>query len=376
MGKRELLIIVIFVAVGAVAYQLTAPPAKEGQGFSLSRVLRNARNNMNDQPIASTTTTGTIAVAASVTELRIPGTPRGVQVIGEDRRDIAYELRVESSGPDEATALDYAKRTRIRQQDMGPALSIEVDYPDEAKQWSGLTLHVPSRLSARFISGSGGVKAEHLAAVEFDRVGGLTRIEDIEGAVTGMVSGSELTVARAGSVSLTLSASRARFSQIARGLTLTTQRGGRCEVTASQGPLTIEQTNTDVLIEAHLGTVKATGSGGRVTIENPKQAVNVEVRNAPISLTMHVPVQVLALGSGERVRVWFEGAPGVTIDALASGRIDAGDFGLTPEGATDSRDGKDAKEKEQRLIHAFGGPNAPRVTLRNSRGDIVIGKRK
>jgi hypothetical protein len=104
--------------------------------------------------------------------------------------------------------------------------------------------------------------------------------------------------------------------------------------------------------------------------------VNVEVRNAPISLTMHVPVQVLALGSGERVRVWFEGAPGVTIDALASGRIDAGDFGLTPEGATDSRDGKDAKEKEQRLIHAFGGPNAPRVTLRNSRGDIVIGKRK
>src|SRR5262249_44352085 len=144
MGKRELLIIVAFVAIGFVAYELTAPPPKEGEGFSLSKIFRNVRQGIqNDQPLASTTTSGTIDVSPSVTELRIPGTPRGVEVIGEDRRNIEYELHVESSGPDQPTALDYAKRTKIKQDDMGSSLQISVDYPREAKQWSALTLHVP-----------------------------------------------------------------------------------------------------------------------------------------------------------------------------------------------------------------------------------------
>src|SRR5262249_16421761 len=34
MGKRELLIALVFVVIGIGAYQLTAPPPKNGQGFS------------------------------------------------------------------------------------------------------------------------------------------------------------------------------------------------------------------------------------------------------------------------------------------------------------------------------------------------------
>jgi hypothetical protein len=151
-------------------------------------------------------------------------------------------------------------------------------------------------------------------------------------------------------------------------LTLTTQRGGRCEIAESQGPLVLELTNTDVLVDGHGGTIKATGSGGRLTIENPKQAVSVEVRGTPIALTLSTPVPVSAFGTGERVRVLLDNAPAVTIDAVATGHIDASDFGLTPDSG--------AADQEQRLTHAFGAANAPRVTLRNSRGDIVIGKRK
>ena len=147
MGKRELLIIVIFAAVIAVAYQLTAPPSKEGQGFSFSKLLRNAKREMQgNQPIASHTTTGSIPLPSSVTELRVASVPRGVQIVGDSRTDISYELRIESSGPDQPTALEYAKKTQIKTDALGSALALSVAYPQEATQGSGLTLHVPSRL--------------------------------------------------------------------------------------------------------------------------------------------------------------------------------------------------------------------------------------
>lgn len=368
MGKRELLIIVIFAAVIGVAYELTAPPAKEGQGFSLSRFLSNARREMQgNQPLVQHTTTGTIPVGSAVNELRVTSVPRGIQVIGESRNDIAYELRVESSGPDQPTALEYAKKARMKTDDLGASLAVSVSYPHEATQWSGLTLHVPSRLAVQIVGpGVGGARAENLAALKLDRVTGITTAERIAGEISGVLTG-ELTVVGAGAVNLTLNSSRARLSKIARGITLNMRRG-RGEITDSQGPVTIEETESEVSINDHAGPVRLTGSSGRITIENPRQSVNVEVRGAPISVTLRDAVPVSVFGNGERVRLLFDGSPAVTLDAVASGRIDAGDFGLTPESA--------GADQEQRLTHAFGKANAPRVTLRNSRGDIVIAKRK
>jgi len=368
MGKRELLIIVIFVAIGAVAYELTAPPAKEGQGLSLTRFLRSARREMQgSQPIVSHTSTGTIPLSSTITELRVSSMSRGVQIVGESRTDIAYELRVESSGPDQETALEYAKKTKIKLDDLGSSLSIGITAPREGAQYPGLTLRVPSRLAVLIVGpGAGGARAQNLAALKLDRVTGITTAEDIAGEVTGVLTGNELTVAGAGAINLTLTQSRARFSRIARGLTLNT-RGGRCEVSESKGPLTIEETNTEVLVNNHAGSVRVAGSGGRITIEGPRAPARVDVRSAPISIVLRDPVPVEVFGNGERVRLLFDAPPAVTVDAVASGRVDAADFGLTPEVVSD---------QEQRLTHAFGKANAPRVTLRNSRGDIVIGKRK
>ena len=179
MGKRELLLIVIFVAIGAVAYRLTAPPPKEGQGFSWSRLWGNARRQIQgNQPIASATQTGTVPVAASVTELRVAGVTRGVQIIGEDRRDISWELRVESSGPYAKTAEDYARKAALKQDNLGPSIALAVTYPREASQWAALTLHVPARLAVRLASGSG-ARAVNLAALDLDRVSGITTAETI-----------------------------------------------------------------------------------------------------------------------------------------------------------------------------------------------------
>src|SRR5262245_25313451 len=104
MGKRELLIAVAFVLVGIVAYQLSAPPPKDGErGFSLSRIFSNMRREIRGNPSrASVKTTATLPVGAAVTEVRLtPGRSFTIAVTGEPREDIGYELQVNSNGPDE-----------------------------------------------------------------------------------------------------------------------------------------------------------------------------------------------------------------------------------------------------------------------------------
>ena len=106
MGKRELLIAVGFLVVGLVAYQLAAPPPKEGEhGFSLTRMFSEMRREIRGNPSrASVKLTGTLPVAEAITELRLaPGArhraddhcrgPRGIglrhagRVLGSGRRD-------------------------------------------------------------------------------------------------------------------------------------------------------------------------------------------------------------------------------------------------------------------------------------------------
>ncbi len=86
MGKRELLLIVAFVIVGAVVYQVTAPPPAPGErSFSLGRVIESIRREVRgNRASAEKTTTSTHPLDAGVTELRVVA--RGeITVTGEER---------------------------------------------------------------------------------------------------------------------------------------------------------------------------------------------------------------------------------------------------------------------------------------------------
>jgi len=369
MGKRELLIILIFAAVGMVVYRVTAPPPKNGQGFSFSRLWSSTKRQIQgSQAVGSVTTTGSIAIGPAVTSLRVAGVSRGIQILGEARKDIAYEMRIESSGPDQAAAEAFARKAILQPDDLGSELALAVVFPKEESQWAALTLHVPAGLAVRLEGGSG-ARAANLASLELDRATGIITAEHITGAVSGALTSGDLTVAGAGTISLTLGALKARLSQVAHSLTLTT-RSGRCDVADSHGLLTIDETNTELAVTNQAGPIHATGAGGRVTITAPQQALDVNIRNAPITLDLDAAVPVMAIAAGERLRVTFAHPPAVTIDAVASGggHIDASDFGLTPD--------SDDANQEQRLNRPLGAAGAPRVTLRNARGDIVIGKGK
>lgn len=369
MGKRELLIVLAFLVVGLVAYQLTAPPPKEGErGFSLTRMFSNLRREIRSESVRVTYThEGRLAVSAAVAEVRLtPGRSVSMVITGEDRADIAYEMPVESTGPDEATATGSAKRTALQTDDLGSAMAVRISFPPEARQTASLTLRVPSRLTVRVESGARaritGVRAVHLANVP----GEITLVE-IAGAVSGTHRQGDLVVSGVGSVNLTLQSSRAKFRGIQHGLTLNT-RGGECEISTSAGPIDITAMNGETTITAHDGPIQIGGEGGTVRVRAPSRDTKVDMRRAEVELQIAGAAGVTALTTDEPLRVLLDDSPPIEIDASASegGHVQAADFNLQPT----------QEDRASRLTHVFGDKKLARVVLRNVRGDIVIGKRK
>src|SRR5262245_48519536 len=106
MGKRELVLILAFVLVGAVVYQVTAPPLAPGQeGFSFGRLIQHIRRNVQGRRAqASVESSRTEPLEASLTELRATLMGTDLTVIGEDREDASFALTVSSNGTDPADA--------------------------------------------------------------------------------------------------------------------------------------------------------------------------------------------------------------------------------------------------------------------------------
>jgi hypothetical protein len=368
MGKREVLIVVAFVAAVAIALHLSAPPAKSGQGFSFARFFNNARRGVTqDRANASVTLTGTFAVGPSVTELRVSDIQQTVQIIGEDRSNIAYEFTVDSTGPDEATAKVWAGRSVLKPDNLGTTLALAPAYPTEGRQMGKLRLRVPARMNVR-VDGSTGVRVSGVAGARLELVTGDVNVEQVTGIVRGSHRNGNLTITGAGGATLTLQNSTATFERLTDRLTLTV-RTGHCRVSDSKGPIEIDETNTDISIAAQDGPVRVSGTGGSITVTDPRAETNIDVRRAEVEVTLLGAVPLTLVTTDESLRLLVGGSASGAIDAIASdrGEIRAKEFDLTAETAAD----------ERRLAHTFGGAaHAPRVVLRNQRGDIVIRKAK
>lgn len=363
MGKRELLIIAGFLVVGAIVYQFTAPPATGDSGFSLGQIFDEARREMRGNPgRAEVTHTGTIAAPASLRELRLVRLSRSVQVIGEDRTDISYELTASSNGPDDATAKTYAERTVFEQDDLGDALVLRVHYPEEASQQTQAVIKVPSRLALR-VESAVGVTVTGVAAVHVEAARGTVTLENIDGAVSGIHQDGNVTITGAGSVKMRLSRLRSKLTGIREGLTLDI-RDGECTVADSKGALEVDSTRAEFTVSGHDGTTIVRGADGSIRIDDPTREVKVDMRRADVEVATAGAAPITIITTDQTARLVVRPNASFALDALAiDSAIQAADLGLTPE----STDG-DAK-----LMHAFGAGKT-RVTIRNTRGDIVLRK--
>ncbi len=106
MGKRELMLIVGFVVLGALVYQVSAPArAPASSTWSFGGIIDDIRARDSRQPgRAEVTSKHTHAVTGG--DDRAPRHPPGsrITIVGENRTDIESELWVRSNGGDDAEA--------------------------------------------------------------------------------------------------------------------------------------------------------------------------------------------------------------------------------------------------------------------------------
>ena len=361
MGKRELFIILGFVVVGVVAYQLTAP-ASTSEGFSFSRMWEAMRREVHGNPSrAETTLTGTVAVTESLSEVRFDNISR-LHVLGETRKDVSYELKVESNGPDEATALSYAKAAQLLTDDMGSAVSFRVRLPQEGRQTTELTVKVPLGLNVR-VQGGSRLDVSNVASVRLDGVSSTVKIHSIAGPVTGTHRGGELEVIGVGSVRLTLQGSHATFHEITQPIALDLRAGTECEIHQPKGAVEIEESNSEVKIVQPEGTVRVGGERGQIFVEAPGNETRVDVRRAEVEVLLRKAVPVTLVTTDEELRLLLDGPPAIKLDAVApNGQISTPELDVKVE----------TSDREARLTHTFGDHATARVSLRNLRGEIVI----
>jgi len=363
MGKRELLIIVAFVVVGAVAFQFTAPAATTSSSWNFADFFDSARKEMRGNPgRGSFVHAATLKAPSDLREIRIVSIAGAVQVVGESRDDISYEFTVTSNGPDDAGAVEWAKQTVIEKDDLGEAIILRGRYPEPGSQTATMTMKVPSRLAVRVESGRG-VTISNVASVHLEGNREDVSVTNVTGAITGLHQDGDVTITGAQSAKIRLTRAQSVITKVRDGLILDV-RDGDAKISECGGAMEVDETRAELTITGHRGTIAVRGSDGRVTIHRPTEDTRVDVRRAEVELLLDRAVAATLLTTDEPLRLLVAGTPGFVLDASTTdAKIQATDLGLTPEVA----------DPNARLTHTFGSGGA-RVTLRNTRGEIILRK--
>ena len=370
MGKRELLVIVAFAVVGVIVYQVTAPAPPTGSrqvtvGGVLDKMRRTVRGN---RASAELTTTQTQSIDAAVTDLRLRLRSATLVIEGEDRADVAVELLAWSNGYDEAEAQSLAKQTVVKLDSAGTSLIATIEFPQPGSQRATVKMKVPSRLRIR-IDASGPATVSNVSGVEMAAARGTTSISGVQGAVSGVHRGGELALNHIGAIKLTTQNSDVKIVTV-KDLTMTI-RGGEVRAEGITGVIEIESTQSDLTLERLEGTsspVRVNANGGTVTIRGLSTEARVDGRNTGIDIVMDRAAPVAIYNEGDQDIEFTPPPGGYKLDALVrDGRLTPPEalttLGLTPT-ATD-----DTKEIRAAGSIAGGGPT---ITLRASRGDIVL----
>lgn len=368
MGKRELLIALAFIVAGTIAFQFSAPPAKQAtSGFSFSRLIDSAKREMRgNQTFTAPARSLTFAAGTDITEVRISGLSGPLKVVGDDRTDVTLNLIVTSTGENEAAAIEIANKTQVKDDHVGGVLSLQVVFPREESQTSQAVLSVPRRLAVR-LDGNRETTISNVRAVDFTTpTRGTTNIDHVAERVSGEQSGGSLTLTSVAGVKMTLTRARARLSDLS-GETSLDVRDGDTEISASRGALSIEERRGDITVRAHKGAVKVSGSDGQVRIDGATAEVHLDLRRAEVEAELAAGAVGSLVTSDEELRVSWIDPAGVVIDAVATnGSIDGADWSLTP-----TKSGNDTRVEAQLGAKTA---NAPRVSLRNQNANIVVKK--
>lgn len=368
MGKRELVLIALFVLAGVVVYQVTAPPAPAGTDLSVGGIFQRIKRNMRG---ARETATGeshrSVPVDASVQIVRI-NLPRAsdLTITAGTRDDIAIDVRTTARGytPEEAKAL--ANAATVAADTTADAIALSGTWDDRRGPVGfvtqvTITIALPRRLAVRLEPHVGLLSVTGVASIESMGSRGETHVLDIPGSVVLTHTGGTLEVRGGASLKLTSRNSRGEVTKI-DGATRIDATGSRLKLTEIAGPLEIESRSADLALEglaALKPSLRYNGSGGTLRIDGLRVESRIDGHNTDIEVRLDAAAPVTIYNLGAIVVTAPPG--GYTLDAATSeGRITTDEPGITPTEGADSHAGGAVR----------GG--GPPLTLRATRGRIDI----
>jgi hypothetical protein len=365
MGKRELLLIVAFVFLGTVVYQVAAPagPARESR-FSLSRMMEGLRRELRaNSAEAEHTSTTAIPVDRDLTELRVTETT-ALTIVAEDRNDIDASLKVHSTGVDPADARTLAERTALKVERVGTVATVRIDYPIEGRQQAELALKVPKRLSLRLAQTRGSARLEGIQDLFLDDARGELVLTRLPGELRGSFQGGRLRADAVGTAKLSARRVEIEIDRIDGDATLDLS-GGSLRADRIGGRLDLTTNRTEVEIDDVGGEVRANATDGTLELSGLKREARIDGRSTEMTITMAAAAPLTAFTNQEQLTLHLPPSGGVTVDATSTN----GEIRVAEALANALRIEKSDEEQRARGEIRGGGPT---ISLRVTRGDIVI----
>jgi hypothetical protein len=373
MGKRELVLIVVFVVLGFGVYQLTAPPPPPGsEDISFGGIIGKMKRQIQGaRETATADSEMTVPVPAGMRELRVNTTrSNDLTITGEDRLDLAAEMHVTARGYTQDEAKTAANGTKLKIVPAGDALVVSLDISAVKNQprniginQMSIVLKVPRRMTVRIEPHSGKMILSKLAGAEIMGSRGETHITGFTGRVVLTHSGGALEIDELPSLKLTARNSRGTVKRVG-GPVAMDAIGGDLAISSVVGPLEIEARNTEIKLDDIKGLkppLRVNSIGGETRIDGLRTEARVDGRNTTMNVMLAAPAPVTIYNLGE-IRVT---APpgGYTLDAVATeGRITIEDGDLKPTEPPDPRATGPVRG---------GGPT---LTVRSTRGSITVRK--
>ena len=382
MGKRELLLVAVFVVMGFVVYQVTSPPADPNRpGWSFRGLMDQVRREVRgNQSRAELTKTQTIPAPATLREIRIVNFPTSVAIVGEDRADIEAVLKVTSRAFDDAEAKATAEATKLLMDPAGELLTLTMNYPEPGQQTAVLSLKIPKRFKLRVDEKGGTLVVTDIAALTLGPSRGQTTITNIAGPVQlASHRGSTLVITNVGALKLNTINAETRISGVRGPATMNFQAG---DITGEgfEGTIELESRNAELVfqkLEKATGPLRFSNTGGQITVRGLAAETRIDGRRTEIRVEQASAAPLAVYNEGETTEVTLA-AGGFDIDALSViGRITLDDAlqkgGLTVA-TTKTAENNGGGREESRVAGKVKGGGS-QVTLRATRGDITLRSR-
>ena len=316
MGKRELLLLVVFLVLGIGVYQVTAPAAPaDAPGFSLQRLMQFAKAHFHGARERRTVTrTATFTPRAGIETIAIAGVRGTVVVEGADRDDVEVRLDAALAGLDDEdlTAQEKKLELTVNDDEHVATVKIDFDHPGRRPRYE-MRVQVPHRMKVQLGDGRASAEVRAVAALHLVDFQGDLTTESIAGPITG-----ELRDVRAefgDGATLDLQTKNGRLhAESPAAVTIDGTRGA-IEIVDPAGPVTLKTDYCRMEVRGTGGPVKVTGEGGVIELREVAHPLTIEAERLTVNAELAAPVATSIVIEDDTVEVSLPREGGLQLEA-------------------------------------------------------------